>query len=75
MKRVLSIVGGVLVLLGGFWILQGINVIPIGFMAGHIQYAILGAIVVMAGVGLIIFGNRRRKALPTANGSAKDRPI
>ncbi len=63
MKWVLSIIGVVLVLLGGFWILQGTNVIPIGFMAGQSQWTIIGAIVAVVGVGLIVFGNRRRRRI------------
>ncbi len=41
MKLVLMIVGAVLILLGIVWILQGFNILPVGFMAGQMQYALL----------------------------------
>ncbi len=67
MKLVLTIVGVILILLGGVWILQGINILPVGFMAGQMQYALLGAILVTAGVGALAFSRRRRKAMPVTN--------
>ncbi len=69
MKWILNIVGLLLLLFGSVWILQGLNIFTQGFMAGHIQYAILGVIVDVAGVILLIFANRRRKpggAAPTS---------
>ncbi len=60
MSWVLRIVGTILALLGALWFLQGINVVPVGFMAGHIQYSILGAIAIAIGVGLFWFTLRRR---------------
>ena len=59
MKWVLSVIGILLTLIGAVWVLQGIDVIPVGMMAGQVQYAILGFIVAAAGVGLIAFANRR----------------
>ncbi len=64
MRWLLSIVGIVLVLLGLLWILQGLNVVPVGFMAGHLQYAVLGAIAAIGGVVLVLFANRRSKNAP-----------
>ena len=66
MKTVRNVVGVVLILMGGFWILQGINVIPIGFMAGRVEYAYLGAAIAIVGLGLLVLGNRRRKGTPPA---------
>jgi hypothetical protein len=60
MAWILRIVGVVLVLLGALWFLQGINVVPVGFMAGHIQYSILGVIAVLLGVGVFWFATWRR---------------
>ncbi len=71
MKWVLTIVGGLLILMGGVWILQGFNVIPIGFMAGQMQYALLGAILVVVGIGLLAFSRRRRKALASPDDPTK----
>jgi len=60
MKWVVSIVGGLLALMGVFWILQGTGVVPVGLMANHIQYAYYGIVVIVVGAGLIWFANRRR---------------
>lgn len=60
MKLVLTIVGALAVLLGGVWILQGINVLPGSFMTGDIKWAIYGAILAVAGIGVIVWANRRR---------------
>ena len=62
MRWILSIVGVLLALVGAFWFLQGINVIPVGFMAGRPEYAILGFIVAVLGIGLVVLVNRRARA-------------
>ena len=62
MKWVLSIVGGLLILIGLVWILQGINVLPNSpVMSGKIQYSILGFVVDVVGILLIVFANRHPK--------------
>ena len=59
MRIVLNIVGVLCVLIGCIWILQGINVLPGSFMTGQTKWAIYGAIVLVAGVGVLVAGNRR----------------
>ncbi len=61
MKIAANVVGVILVLVGIVWILQGINVLPGSFMTGQIQYAILGAILGVVGLGLLFYTNLRRK--------------
>ncbi len=73
MKWVLGLVGILLLVVGAFWFLQGINVIPVGFMAGQPQYAILGFIVAVAGAGLVAFAVRRM-GRTRATGSTMARP-
>lgn len=63
MRWLLSIVGIVFALLGVVWILQGTNIISSGFMAGHMQYAVLGLIVGLGGIGLVVFANRRERGM------------
>ena len=65
MKWILTIVGVLLILIGAIWILQGFNILQVGFMAGQMQYALLGAILAVVGIGLLVFSRRQRKA-PTA---------
>ena len=59
MKLVLNIAGGLLIVLGAIWILQGINVLPGSFMTGQIQWAVYGAVAVLAGCGLL-YGARKK---------------
>jgi hypothetical protein len=64
MKWLGTIVGVLLVLFGGLWILQGTGIITRGFMSGHVQYAILGIVSAAIGIGLVVFTNRRRPDTP-----------
>ncbi len=64
MKAVLWILAVVLILIGGVWFLQGINILPGSFMTGQIQWAIYGAIAVVVGLGLIVFAQRRGRDVP-----------
>jgi hypothetical protein len=63
MKIVWNIVGGVLMLFGGTWVLQGINMFPgQSFMNGQTKWSIYGGIAFVAGVALLIWANRRRQS-------------
>jgi LPXTG-motif cell wall-anchored protein len=73
MKLVLTIVGVILILMGVVWILQGFNILPVGFMAGQMQYALLGVILVIGGIGLLAFSRRRRKPLAVPDDTTKGR--
>ena len=52
-----SIIGGLLVLMGGVWFLQGIDVLPGTFMRGSTLWAVIGAVTALAGLYLL---SRRR---------------
>jgi hypothetical protein len=62
-RYVLLVVGGLITLMGGVWLLQGIGILPGSFMTGQPFWAVMGAIFVAVG-GLLVFGgirsNRRR---------------
>ncbi len=73
MKWLVSIVGVLLVLFGGLWILQGTGIITRGFMSGHVQYAILGIVSAVIGLGLVVLANRRRPDTPTGNSGGTSR--
>jgi hypothetical protein len=60
MKIALKIVGVILVLFGGIWFLQGINVLPGSFMTGQIRWAEYGGIAVAAGITLLVTAKRHR---------------
>ena len=54
---------GILCLLvGGVWVLQGINILPGSFMTGQTKWAIYGGLLAVAGVGLLVSANRRRNS-------------
>lgn len=57
--RILSTIAGVLLLLvGGTFFLQGINVLPGSFMTGQTKWAIIGAVTFVAGIALLASVNR-----------------
>ena len=54
--RVLSVL---MVLSGGVWILQGINLLPGSFMTGDPRWAVRGLVVAVLGVILFVIASRR----------------
>ena len=61
MKTFLRIIAALLILAGGVWFMQGINVLPGSFMTGQIQWAIYGGIAVVAGIGLLVWSGRQKQ--------------
>jgi hypothetical protein len=64
MRIFLNVIAVILLLVGGVWFLQGINVIPGSFMTGQSQWAIYGSIAFVAGIGLLVFANRKKASSP-----------
>ena len=58
MRMPMTIAGVLLVLMGGVWILQGINVLPGSFMTGQTKLAVYGAITAVIGIALIVLARR-----------------
>jgi drug/metabolite transporter superfamily protein YnfA len=58
MRMTMTIVGVLLVLIGGVWILQGVNVLPGSFMTGQTKWAVIGAITAVIGIALVVFARR-----------------
>ena len=61
-KLLVSIFGVLLAVIGVFFILQGTGIVPVGFMANHIQYAYEGIVVAAIGAALVWWMNRRPSA-------------
>ena len=59
MKVVALIVGALAIILGGVWILQGLNVLPGSFMTGDIRWAIYGSLLALGGIALVVWSRRR----------------
>jgi len=60
MRIVLRSVGALLAVIGGIWILQGINILPGSFMTGQMQWAVYGGIALVAGIAMLIAARRLR---------------
>jgi len=62
MKLVSTLLGVLMVCMGGIWVLQGLNIAFLdSFMAGDPQWAIYGAILVLFGIGQIVWSVTRRR--------------
>jgi uncharacterized membrane protein HdeD (DUF308 family) len=64
MKWIANIIGVIVTLIGIFWILQGTNMIPTGFMAGQSRWAVIGSVVGIVGISLLVYVNRRAGRFP-----------
>jgi len=62
-KIALNILGGILVLFGAIWFLQGINILPGSFMSGQAMWAIIGLVLLVVGGWLLWTVARDRRAL------------
>ena len=54
MRIVMSIIGILLVICGGVWFLQGINILPGSFMTGQMKWTIYGGIALVAGIVMLV---------------------
>ena len=61
MRAISSLLGLAMVLMGGIWILQGFNIAFLNsFMANQRQWALYGAILLLFGVGQVVWSNSRQ---------------
>jgi len=58
LRYVLLIVGGLMVLVGVVWLLQGVGILPGSFMTGQTFWAVMGTIFLVVG-GLLVFAGLR----------------
>jgi hypothetical protein len=61
MRTFANILGGLLILMGTIWILQGVNILPGSFMTGQIAWAWRGAAAAGIGIMLLLLANRKRR--------------
>jgi hypothetical protein len=59
MRTLSLVIGGVAILAGAVWILQGAGVLPGSFMTGQRMWLIIGIVVAAIGVALAYNGIRR----------------
>jgi hypothetical protein len=60
MSTLSTLISILLILAGGTFFLQGINILPGSFMTGDPQWAVNGAVMIVIGLGLMLWVNRRR---------------
>ena len=60
MKTILSTISILLILAGGVFFLQGINVLPGSYMTGDPQWAVNGAVMIVVALCLLLWVNRRK---------------
>jgi hypothetical protein len=62
MRIVSTLLGVLMVCLGGVWILQGLNVAFLdSFMAGDPKWALFGVILALFGIGQVIWSVTRKR--------------
>ena len=62
MKLAATVIGVLAILLGGVWVLQGLNVLPGSFMTGDVRWAIYGSVLALAGIALVVWSRRKPPA-------------
>jgi hypothetical protein len=60
MRTFLNIIAVLLILAGGTFFLQGINILPGSYMTGDPKWAIIGGVMIMIGITLMLWASRRR---------------
>ena len=63
MQVVSTLLGVLMICMGGIWVLQGLNIAFLegSFMAGDPQWAVYGAILVLFGIGQVIWSVTRKR--------------
>ena len=59
-KNLLAPVGVLLILVGGLWMLQGLDVVGGSGMSGKTLWAVIGPIVALVGLALVVLAFRGR---------------
>lgn len=58
MRLARLVVGAIVALAGIVWFLQGVGVLPGSFMTGSPLWAVIGAVCILVGGGLLYWGGR-----------------
>jgi hypothetical protein len=63
MQVVSTLIGALMVCMGGIWVLQGLNIAFLegSFMAGDPQWAVYGAILALVGIGQVLWSATRKR--------------
>ena len=66
MRTVAKVLGALMVVGGGVWILQGVNLLPGSFMTGDPRWAVRGLVLAVLGVVVLIVSSRQGAGGPAA---------
>jgi hypothetical protein len=62
MRIVSSLIGIAMVGMGTIWMLQGLDLaFRVGFMVGHRQWTLYGAILALVGIAQVVWSNTRQR--------------
>ncbi|MBS0469789.1 MAG: hypothetical protein JSR60_01870 [Proteobacteria bacterium] len=62
MRIVSSLIGLLMMAMGGIWVLQGLGIAFLqSFMANQMQWAVYGAILALVGLAQLIWSNTRQR--------------
>ena len=65
MRVISSLIGLLMVAMGGIWILQGLNLaFRVGFMVGQPRWVLFGALLALVGIAQIVWTNMRPSMVP-----------
>ncbi len=59
MRLLLTVIGMIVTVIGIVFFVQGIGILAGSFMTGQIPWAVFGAILILVGIGLILYINNR----------------
>jgi hypothetical protein len=63
MRIVSTLIGVLMVCMGGIWILQGLNLaFRVGFMVGDKRWVVYGAVLAVVGLAQVVWSNTRQRA-------------
>lgn len=61
MRIVSSLIGLAMILMGGVWILQGLNLaFRVGFMVGDPHWTVYGTLLALVGIAQLVWSNTRQ---------------
>ena len=60
MRIAINVAGVILLLLGLVWVLQGANIMGGSVMSGDSKWSVIGVIVMLVGLGVVWWANRRK---------------
>ncbi len=61
MRLLWTVVGAVITVAGIVFFVQGIGILAGSFMTGQLPWTIFGALLILVGIGLILYINNRRE--------------